>query len=330
MFVNIIFTLSITIVLLFIAHSFYTDYGNWSNTGNSFAEGLTNLSSNQIDILEKKCISSGCARPYSSNRNCKSVTVNNRQMRACGMVCQPSINKPDICRYDRDCSNCGNTFFDLNVGGLNNRGGFCPDDQDCGISKNLPVQIFKKRMPASMGYDQQSSNQPLVPPTTLFTKQLMTQVLANKNLIPSDINLKEEHQGNFIRVGKGFMNDVSHIRNLSLPTIDNDDYESLGRIIAKIKNQESDDTPQNQVTNHKLIKSVNNILSGSKLSNSQVDWETSKLTPKLKTTGMYGENSNSLMGYGDKATEKPEGGLCMWKGCDKSKNSPYDSIWSLY
>ena len=49
----------------------------------------------------------------------------------------------------------------------------------------------------------------------------------------------------------------------------------------------------------------------------------------------YGDNSNSMMGYGDKAKkhhkEKPDGGLCLWKGCEKhEKGRPYDSVWSLY
>ena len=128
------------------------------------------------------------------------------------------------------------------------------------------------------------------------------------------------------------MKDLSHIRNVAIPNIDNDDYESLGRVIAKIKIQEQENItgPQNIVAKKKLINSVNNILSGSMLSNSQVNWETSKHSTTLRTTGMYGDNSNSMMGYGDKAG-KPDGGLCMWKGCEKHpKRKPYDSIWSLY
>ena len=83
------------------------------------------------------------------------------------------------------------------------------------------------------------------------------------------------------------------------------------------------------------MNSVNNILSGTTISNSQVDWKTPRQTPKITTTGMYNDNSNSIMGYGDKATkhhrEKPDGGLCLWEGCYKHKKGyPYDSIYSLY
>ena len=168
--------------------------------------------------------------------------------------------------------------------------------------------------------------------TAIFNEQLMKQVLSNKLLIPSDVKLSQENQGNFIRVGKNFMKDLSHIRNVAIPNIDNDDYESLGRVVAKIKIQEQENItgPQNIVAKQKLINSVNNILSGTALSNSQVNWESPQHSTTLRTTGMYGDNSNSMMGYGDKAS-KPDGGLCMWKGCEKHpKRKPYDSVWSLY
>ena len=31
-----------------------------------------------------------------------------------------------------------------------------------------------------------------------------------------------------------------------------------------------------------------------------------------------------------KMSEKPDGGLCMWKGCERLGKAPYDSIWNLY
>ena len=84
-----------------------------------------------------------------------------------------------------------------------------------------------------------------------------------------------------------------------------------------------------------LANSVKSILSGTIISNSQGDWDTPTDTAKITTTGMYGDNSNSKMGYGDRARnhhkEYPDGGLCLWKGCEKQrKGKPYDSVWSLY
>ena len=175
------------------------------------------------------------------------------------------------------------------------------------------------------------------PNNPLFTPEIMKTVLGNKNLIPVDINITQDKQSNFIRIGKGFMQDLSNIRNVSLPNIDNDDFESLGRVIAKIKIQEAEkiDGPQSNVTKQRLINSVNNILAGSTISNSQVDWEVPRSTAKMTTTGMYNDNSNSMLGYGNKAakhhTEQPQNGLCLWKGCEKNeKGRPYDSIYSLY
>ena len=60
---------------------------------------------------------------------------------------------------------------------------------------------------------------------------------------------------------------------------------------------------QNIVAKQQLVNSINNILSGTSISNSQVNWETPKNSSKTTTTGMYGDNSNSMMGYGDKATK---------------------------
>tara|TARA_Y100001935_G_scaffold144916_1_gene119731 strand:- start:556 stop:2157 length:1602 start_codon:yes stop_codon:yes gene_type:complete len=171
----------------------------------------------------------------------------------------------------------------------------------------------------------------------LFNENIMTQVLASKNLIPEDIKIGEENQDNFIRVGMNFMQDFSHIRNISIPNIDNDDYESLGRVISKIKQQEMENIsgPQNLVAKKELANSVKSILSGTIISNSQVDWDTPTDTAKITTTGMYGDNSNSKMGYGDRAKnhhrEYPDGGLCLWNGCEKhQKGKAYDSVWSLY
>ena len=42
-----------------------------------------------------------------------------------------------------------------------------------------------------------------------------------------------EDQYSFIRVGKSFMLDVAKIRNLVLPNIKENDYETLGRIVSR-------------------------------------------------------------------------------------------------
>ena len=90
------------------------------------------------------------------------------------------------------------------------------------------------------------------------------------------------------------MSDVSYIRNVSLPDITNEDYERLGRIIIKIKEKglSVGGEPNNVLSNH-LTNYVNDVL-----------------TPSLRaknTTGMFGDNSNSLM-----------------------SNTDYNSIWNIF
>ena len=74
-------------------------------------------------------------------------------------------------------------------------------------------------------------------------------------IIRKRIKLSQENQGNFIRVGKNFMKDLSHIRNVAIPNVDNNDYESLGRVVSKIKIQEKERItgPQNIVAKQKLM-----------------------------------------------------------------------------
>ena len=238
----------------------------------------------------------GCARPLESHGNCKTIKSNNKSLRSCPYECpNPSLNNDLNCKYDQDCKDCGIVLFDSN---------------------------------------------------NLINNNIMKTVLSNKNLIPSDIDITVDRQGNFIRIGKNIMTQLSNIRNIELPTIENDDYESLGRTLTKIK--QNNNPNQIKISSDKLLTNINNILSGTRLSNSNVDWSTSKQVSQNKITGMYGDNSNILMGKGDKAIQhhkinkyssmtgdeiferEPDGGLCLWKGCEKGKGQPYDSIWSVY
>ena len=71
-----------------------------------------------------------------------------------------------------------------------------------------------------------------------------------------------------------------------------------------------------------------------KLESESVSWDTPGQTSSVdSTTGMFDDNSNSFFAQGDMAknkSEKPDGGLCLWNGCEKTRRKPYDSIWSLY
>jgi hypothetical protein len=164
----------------------------------------------------------------------------------------------------------------------------------------------------------------------------MKSVLANRNLIPIGINIRVDNPEAFIRIGKNLMNDVSYMRNVAVPNISDNDYETLGRVIGKLQ---TDSGAQNEVTTLKLTNSINNILIGKPLSNSQLDWGY-EIPKSIQTTGMYGDNSNAMMSRSErdanfrddikKKAKLPDGGLCMWSGCERLGKSPYDSIWNLY
>ena len=390
-------------MVFFIVYNFYIDYGNWSNTGNTFAEGMANPvrgKGNLISIVSASQSSTGwggeanrivrdsgwndnygsgkCTHTINGGRlfayldgrydvtevqilnrrdccsgrikNAKVYVLDGEKKHLCGVVATGNkgwltvicpaeavgntieVSTVDTNQHLTICgmkvwgntvSNAG-AAADLTIWAGDNS----PRDKD-NSPEDKDTSSKSKSQPTDLS--QTTSNNPL------FTKEIMKTVLGNKNLIPEDINITQDKQSNFIRIGKGFMNDLSNIRNVSLPNIDNDDFESLGRVIAKIKIQEAEkiDGPQTNVTKQRLINSVNNILAGTTISNSQVDWEAPRTTAKMSTTGMYNDNSNSMLGYGDKATkhhtEKPQNGLCLWKGCEKNeKGKPYDSVYSLY
>jgi len=130
---------------------------------------------------------------------------------------------------------------------------------------------------------------------SIFNKDIMKKVLNSKHLIPGDINLAEESQSNYIRVGKSFIEEVSVIRNFSIPDIDETDYETLGRFVVKLKS-ENISASQKQVYTQKVLNDVYEMLASSSLSTSSVDGENEPIQSTTKRiTGMFGENSNSLM-----------------------------------
>ena len=143
----------------------------------------------------------------------------------------------------------------------------------------------------------------------------MKQVLANRDLIPSDINSNNEETSYNSRIGKKFMIDTATIRNFALPNIDEQDYIELGRIVKKIKMIEKDprDLDQVKALYSKLNIFVLELLTDSSLDMSSYDNRSvpKQLNNKTRTTGMFGENSNSLIS-------------------NRQKVKPFNSIWSLY
>ena len=174
----------------------------------------------------------------------------------------------------------------------------------------------------------------------LFNKKIMYKVLSNKHLIPSDIKLGVERQSNFVRIGKNFMRNVSRIRNISLPPIREDDYETLGRIVKRVFQTKSSGATgaHMKATEQQLINAVNGILSSSKLTASLIrDGSTiPKSSTTKSTTGMLGDKSNALLDRSGRSG--PGRGMVGMAGKfsnsykpvdDRIKPRPYDSLWSV-
>ena len=150
---------------------------------------------------------------------------------------------------------------------------------------------------------------------SLFNEDIMKQVLSSKDLIPSDINSNNEETSFCSRIGRKFMIDTATIRNFALPNIDEQDYIELGRIVKSIKMREADpqEADQVKVLYSKLNAYVLELLTDSSLDMSSYDNRSvpKQLNNKTRTTGMFGENSNSLIS-------------------NRQKVKPFNSIWSLY
>ena len=163
----------------------------------------------------------------------------------------------------------------------------------------------------------------------------MKKVLNSKHLIPGDINLAEESQSNYIRVGKSFIEEVSIIRNFSIPDIDETDYETLGRFVVKLKSENISES-QKQVYTQKVLKDVYEMLASSSLSTSSVDGENEPIQSTTKRiTGMFGDNSNSMMKKKLQLAGVPMDDAKFTDTYKPGKNEtkkvqPYNSAWSIF
>ena len=210
-------------------------------------------------------------------------------------------------------------------------------------------------LPGNVSLQQQSI--PRISDFTLFNEDIMKKVLSNKNLIPNDVKVGMENKENYIRIGKNFMIEVSKIRNLALPNIEQDDYEKIGRIASKIYIKNNNNVSQDSIdiTKNSLISVVSNILKGgdeinSENSDNQKDTQSSLLRDPNNTTGMFSNNKNKhLSSQNNEANNEFKnvnktkytnnarisksdlnGSLCMWDGCEASGKKPYDSVYSIF
>ena len=345
----------------------------------------------------------GCKEPRCVMGNCKDVTILGTAYKSCSGTCD-TLNLDDkqgICKFDRECSAelCGEKYYIMDDKTPCTTKKWSNDawNKRIGAEKLDPVDVNRSICPGIGGPYGCGSNAKQEE-RTIINEVDMKRVLANRNLIPIGINIQVDNQSDFIRIGKNLMNDVSNMRNVAIPNISDEDYETLGRVIAKLR---TNSVAQNSVTTLKLTNSVNNILTGKSISNSQVDWGY-EIPKSKRTTGMFGHNGNAMVSSSESVVKKsgyqlftersrsaviaeltggqrnsatpnskaisqaieakwsnltdeekdvwkkkaikdakfredikkkaklPDGGLCMWKGCERLGKSPYDSIWNLY
>ena len=170
---------------------------------------------------------------------------------------------------------------------------------------------------------------------SIFNRDIMKKVLGSKHLIAGDINLAEESQSNYIRIGKSFIEEVSLIRNFSIPEIDETDYETLGRFVVKLKS-ENLSASQKKVYSERILTDVHTMLSSSSLVTSSVAGENNPIQSTSKRiTGMFSDNSNAMVKKKLKLAGVPMDDAKFTDTYKPGKNDdnkvkPYNSAWSVF
>ena len=285
-----------------------------------------------------------CAAPRQPTGNCLDTPIvsadgSQKTVKLCPQICPySSLDRDNThCKYDTDCKGCPLVEFDWGTKSDNpNRADenkYWQNGQWHTPGTNTDTGSDNQYIPGSGGWS--SGGLSSDTGNNIIDKKVTQQVLEEKDIIPSDIDLNIDHATNFSRIGNNVINKIAAIRNLDIPTIDDNDKELLGRAYREVYEiKQGNDGVAIKAMETKFQQTVVYVLTQTKLESKSVTWDTPKQTSSLdSTTGMYDDNSNAFFAQGDMAkdkTEKPEGGLCLWNGCDKTRRKPYDSIWSLY
>lgn len=285
-----------------------------------------------------------CAAPRQPTGNCLDTPIvsadgSQKNVKLCPQICPYSSLDTDNthCKYDTDCKGCPLVEFDWGTKSNNpnrtDENKFFYQGKLTTPENNTDSNTTPEYTPGSAGWwggglSSDTGN-------NVIDNKVTQQVLEEKDIIPSDIDLNIDHATNFSRIGNNVINKIAAIRNLDIPTIDDNDKELLGRAYREVYEiKQGNDEVAIKAMETKFQETVVYVLTQTKLESKSITWDTPKQTSSLdSTTGMYDDNSNTFFSQGDMAkdkTEKPEGGLCLWKGCDKTRRKPYDSVWGLY
>ena len=289
--------------------------------------------SNKICGVEGKTCAKNCVKPTNWSENCsiEFSNIKGEKVKNCGWKCNEDLNDIYSCQYQSDCQGCP-----------------CQEVSKVTHDAQSPQKRFDftdpnwrdKHTEASKisGSDYGAGNSiddSIDYNKTFLDEKTVKKVFEDDNIIPSDMDLNLDRSHNFERIGNNVLNKIITIRNLDIPTIDDSDKELIGRSYRQVYEiKKGNDKLAIKSMENRFKNTIYSILTNTSLTGENINWDTPKTTSSLdSTTGMFNDNSNKFFAQGDLAknhNKKPEDGLCLWKGCDKSPKKPYDSIWSLY
>jgi hypothetical protein len=292
-----------------------------------------NSTSNKICSVKDKACAKNCVKPTNWSGNCsiEFAKSNGEKVKNCGWKCNEDLNDIYSCQYQTDCQGCP-----------------CHEVSKVTHDTHSPQKRFdftdpnwrNKHAEASKMSDSNygagnSIDDSIDYNKTFLDENTVKKVFEDDNIIPSDMDLNTDRSHNFERIGNNVINKIITIRNLDTPIIDDSDKELIGRSYRQVYEiKKGNDKLAIKSIENRFKNTMYSILTKSSLTGENINWDTPKTTSSLdSTTGMFNDNSNKFFAQGDLAkndNKKPEDGLCLWKGCDKSPKKPYDSIWSLY
>lgn len=283
-----------------------------------------------------------CVKPTKWSGNCENTEYINSQgkrEKKCGWDCKEDIYDNKSCQFPTHCKGC--PCEDVEWTEPIKQKTFDMTGDDWREKAQEATAVSESTYGWGSDDDSTTTSATQAPDTiefdkTIFDDKTVREVLADKNLIPSDIDLNlDDRATSFSRIGDNILNKITIVRNLDIPPIDENDKELLGRAYRQVYEiKQGSDTTAIKSIEMRFKNTLYSLLSKTSLSGSSVNWDTPTQTSAVdSTTGMFGDTKNTLFGQGDMAKnndKKPDGGLCLWKGCESTKRKPYDSIWSLY
>lgn len=292
-----------------------------------------NSNSNKICGVESKTCAKNCVKPTNWSGNCSIEFSNSKgeKVKNCGWKCNEDLNDIYSCQYQSDCQGCPcEEVSKVTHDSQSPQKRFDFTDPNWRDKHDEASKISGSDYGAGNSIDDSIDYN-----KTFLDEKTVKKVFEDDNIIPSDMDLNIDRSHNFERIGNNIINKIVSIRNLDIPTIDENDKELIGRSYRQVYEiKQGNDKLAIKTMENRFKNTLYSILTNSSLSGKNINWDTPVTTSSLdSTTGMFNDNSNKFFAQGDMAkndNKKPEDGLCLWKGCDSSARKPYDSIWSLY